>query len=1636
MVHQFIYLVHEHTDEFGWQFRHQWPHSAPGPKDEPWSSKQNSSSRVRRRIWMTTVVPRQDLVRAKRYLAENLRVDNGMIKKQGELFRYEKGTLTHTWNKRRVVLYHNRIEFYSGNNKKGEVLLNDVEVRMLFDTQCQGRRYAFSIRNATGSVGVLLDAEDELVRRSWVMAIQYQLMITSFEMNFPPLEIAPPTSDYPDNRVFVSGDLMLQGSDGTWIPRHFQLLTRELIYFQETNMRGRIFLEQAKIISEERLLTFSITTTSGITINLIAGNAEAKNVWVNGLSRQIQAIENQKLKLRTVPKEEQFDDYSPMDRLAQLREGNWYSPPVDGETSEYVKKTFNFHNCNNFENYEFSEELNIFTDPRPKPHLGSGSSLVAAGFEEVFPSIEVGGGGGSNGVKPMESSGSMESPSIEKNERRESHSSREGRASLGGGESRSSMRFSQLLQTKSFLFAGEAKLLDPKRNLINPRFMLASLKGVTHRFVLVLESEMRETAKREIKVLAPPRFTVGGPRASKDPRTVYLNQLIGVSNTLPEIQLPAGWFMLHQYIYIVQQNTDDFGWQYRTAWSDGPLKSSDEQWIDTHDDAKYVRRRLWMTTVVKRDDMIQGKKMVYEELNKSKGEAIYQEFLFFYHPGQTESDPDWHRRKVILYHDKMEFFAENNKIGEASLLDCEVCLLVGEDNMGKENAFRIRHPNGSVDVILAADSRAVMLRWVKALKYQFAIITPDVNFEPFFYGPPTGELPESRVILCGEVEVSDHNQTTGAQKWEPYQLVLQERILLCYSRDNLTGRLMLEGATVKSEEENEFILKLATNLQVRFRAESSDLKVSWVRTLKRQIQYIEYRKSGLTPVSDEHLTHREVFTLYKDPDWVAQEINFQEDELHMEAVRHSYNEKLHQIWSGFTTTQQSAVTSPSNHALPLRGMPAPYTAPESKHTSSSSTHFGQGMAAGAAGVGHHVAGAAGMITSANLADYKDDNDDWADYSVYSKPRGEISVGEIAEPQAGYGGVPTPNLSEHSGYSRRSEALYGKTIKENNNLQQPVPKKVSPPPRNEIDFDSFPEEEKEDRVPQVKILSVSRAVMELDLEDSYDEDQLRHPSSMLVPEIDDEYVDDDDDDTPFKQKIEGAESFIPPESPLTEPDIDTMDGNNIEVIEEVTTTEQDGEFITTTTTTTVEKTVFVKQTTAGGEVKLVQLAEAYPELKPVPEIAGQSVEPAKPVIPVVALKPTPEVPSTPKGHRRMHSGNSELYQNQLFQKQAEVHEGEEDGEVPLRPTSNTSYGTAAHSLRDGDFIKMEDEHNNHNRGSKGSHHIVTIRDDNNQTYGASNDFNDQMMMNQALDHDEFYHKYQKTMELDTQKEYTVDPDALHAANLLERLHTNKANMQNSNNNLLDDGQRDSDKFKRNSLEEYMQKHDEPESFMITAKNLRHVDDAMHRDRTKDSEDEVMNIDPKQKFVQLRSVNDQESFYSNEGNVNTTTVTTSETIYTTVKLRNVPLTEKEKERQKEEENNILKQVKLRNVQSKVKSELGEGDGSLPNSAHVSASSAMTPINPDVELDIPEAPATVTFGSVKSRIQLFEKTKSPDSSSSTTPVTPTSSRKNSLIKTIQNTIQEQKNNSSPSYIGASPSLVNKNISTINSNNKNWNK
>ncbi len=448
---------------------------------------------------MTTIVPRKDLVRAKRLLSENVRIDNGVAKLQGELNRYEKGTLTKSWNRRRVVLFHNRLEFYFGSNKKGEVPLSDCEVKMLTPDQCQGKQNVFSIRNPSGSVGILLEADDPETRRSWVLAIQYQLAANSHEMNYQPLEYSPPTGEYPDNRVFISSDLKMMGKEGNnWLSRHFQLSPREIVCFNEDDeLRGRIFVEQANISADERNLNFTISSASGITIHLAADNPETKNTWLLGVRRQVQFIENQKLKQKTVPKEELNEEQIPaLDRISQFYDTEWNAPAVEGEDEDYLNNIFLAPYRNHPDHYEFMDDLGINLDPRLKLSRSLSESKA-------------------NMNPDMSKAILSDNADIDKK--------------------------NKTAPPKPVLTQG--KLLDPKRILINPRFMMSSLKTITHRFVLVLECEYRVNSPKEITSVAPPRFSVGGSRASKDPRTVTMTQLIGISNKNPEVQFPAGKVM-------------------------------------------------------------------------------------------------------------------------------------------------------------------------------------------------------------------------------------------------------------------------------------------------------------------------------------------------------------------------------------------------------------------------------------------------------------------------------------------------------------------------------------------------------------------------------------------------------------------------------------------------------------------------------------------------------------------------------------------------------------------------------------------------------------------------------------------------------------------------------------------------------------------------------------------------------------------------------------------------------------------------------------------------------------------------------------------------------------------------------------
>ena len=339
--------------------------------------------------------------------------------------------------------------------------------------------------------------------------------------------------------------------------------------------------------------------------------------------------------------------------------------------------------------------------------------------------------------------------------------------------------------------------------------------------------------------------------------------------------------MMHQYINIVQANTDENGWQYRSDWSDGALSSRDEQWTDRYRAGyHFVRRRLWMTTVVKKNEIMNSKRVVYDSLTAAaKKEVIMQGHLYKYNTELGQSSTSWQRRKVLLYHNKLEFFIGNERKGEVELEGCVVKMLFNSQCPGRNFVFSIRNLNGTVYMLLEAESEEGRLHWVRALQYQIAILTPDVNFAPLVYSPPTGEHPSNRILLCGDLikdNITIHCQLKCTQ-------------LLCYQRDQLYCRLNLDQASltsaVREDTGFEFAIRFRSGYVLSVTADSSDMKLIWVRAIRRQITRLENERTSSASnnipseeLIEDGLTPTGRFLRYHDANWTAPPIDLEAEQ--------------------------------------------------------------------------------------------------------------------------------------------------------------------------------------------------------------------------------------------------------------------------------------------------------------------------------------------------------------------------------------------------------------------------------------------------------------------------------------------------------------------------------------------------------------------------------------------------------------------------------------------------------------------------------------------------------------------------------------------------------------------------------------
>ena len=164
----------------------------------------------------------------------------------------------------------------------------------------------------------------------------------------------PATTPTHFSSVLFCGKLDLlctkRSSVGVWNTKYFQLLPRELVYFQaggnDDYRQGVVLIERLNIFDEDEKSSFKVKSASGITLVLDADSQETKSMWLVAIRKQVQSIENMKLKVKTAPKEETNENAILVkDKIAQFYDDEWGASAIAGETEQYEINFLLFSSC-------------------------------------------------------------------------------------------------------------------------------------------------------------------------------------------------------------------------------------------------------------------------------------------------------------------------------------------------------------------------------------------------------------------------------------------------------------------------------------------------------------------------------------------------------------------------------------------------------------------------------------------------------------------------------------------------------------------------------------------------------------------------------------------------------------------------------------------------------------------------------------------------------------------------------------------------------------------------------------------------------------------------------------------------------------------------------------------------------------------------------------------------------------------------------------------------------------------------------------------------------------------------------------------------------------------------------------------
>ena len=294
---------------------------------------------------------------------------------------------------------------------------------------------------------------------------------------------------------------------------------------------------------------------------------------------------------------------------------------------------------------------------------------------------------------------------------------------------------------------------------------------------------------------------------------------------------------------VVQQSTDEHGWQYRSHWPKFVLESEDEPWSNHNSPTADVRRRLWMTTVVKKDDNLAAKKKI-SELVASRDRGVILSGPLLRLEENKDGTKSWVVRKATLVDDKILLYDDetNQKLTDLPILGRQIKMLEGF-------AFSIRRHDGASCEIFDTDSKETRRRWLVGISYQIAICSPLVDFSPFPYAPPIGEDNLTRTVICGTLA----KRGQSGFNWKNRFFRLSPRELQYYDQEMLKGTIKIDGATLYiNDHTSDITIKATSGSSMVVRAPTADVKSTWVDAMEIQINMLEQKAiNAARPISAE-----------------------------------------------------------------------------------------------------------------------------------------------------------------------------------------------------------------------------------------------------------------------------------------------------------------------------------------------------------------------------------------------------------------------------------------------------------------------------------------------------------------------------------------------------------------------------------------------------------------------------------------------------------------------------------------------------------------------------------------------------------------------------------------------------------------